>query len=86
MISASCGPTLRNILANVTRITMTTSTNKPAMTQTLEKSNIVDLPFSSDRTVCVVRQSEKLFPAMQRLLRELVPLLHIGDSHLRSAR
>ena len=53
----------------------TASTARPAMTQTLENSNIKTSLFTRTGTVCSVLQSLKLFH-----LREFVPLADVGHA------
>src|SRR5690348_10689132 len=75
MISASCGPALRNNLANTVMMNNTARILMPATTGIYGSPNIQP-PFLPAWTGCVVLQSE----IFARLSSELVPPPHIGDA------
>src|SRR5580704_7220162 len=73
-MSASCGPALRYILAARTMRNKTASTARPAMTQTLENSNITTSLFTRPELFAA------FFSPLNFFTCELVPLADVGHT------
>src|SRR5258708_10292412 len=71
---ASCGPALRYIRAARTMRNKTASTARPAMTQTLENSNIKTSLFTRPELFAA------FFSPLNFFARELVPLADVGHT------